>query len=245
MDRRGGVQRADEILTETSRQFEGQLDREFAQEAMYSFQGGAMAKGRPWAVYGLILANAGMFAAELAMGGAENEDALFKLGALFGPAVTGGQWWRVVTANFLHFGWLHIGMNMLALYAIGRGLERRLGSLRFLVVYLVSGIGALCGVVEIERWRQIEPEILVGASACVMGLIGAMLGMISVGWLRHRTKGASRQFKGLLWVVILQVCFDWSFPQVSSLAHMLGMGIGFVVTAILVAMEKGAGNRSL
>ena len=62
-------------------------------------------------------------------------------GANFAPATADGQWWRLASAMFLHFGALHLGMNMLALWDGGKLVERMFGALRFVVIYLVSGVG--------------------------------------------------------------------------------------------------------
>src|SRR5262249_31184537 len=88
----------------------------------------------------LILFNLVMFAAEASLGGVENLDTLYRLGAVFPPAVWAGEWWRYIAALFLHFGWPHLAMNMAALWLLGPFMEFALGFWRYLLVYLLAGI---------------------------------------------------------------------------------------------------------
>src|SRR5256714_10253517 len=95
----------------------------------------------------LIGINVGIFLLELATGG--NIDGvgskIFEKGALFGPLVANGDWWRLITAAFLHYGPIHLGFNMFFLYWIGTPVEQYLGRARFLLVYFVSGLAGSAG----------------------------------------------------------------------------------------------------
>ncbi len=90
--------------------------------------------------YILILINGIMFVIETAAGGSENTSVAYRFGAMYAPAVVLGQWWRLFTAMFLHFGLAHIASNMLSLYLLGRPCETVLGHVRMLILYLVSGV---------------------------------------------------------------------------------------------------------
>jgi len=94
----------------------------------------------------LIGLNVLMFGVEICLGGSNNPEVLYRLGALFPPAVRAGEWWRLLASLFLHFGALHLAMNMLALWLLGPFVEFALGWRRFLPLYLLSGLGA-AGVV--------------------------------------------------------------------------------------------------
>src|SRR5206468_8159847 len=95
----------------------------------------------------LIGINVGIFLLELATGG--NIDGvgskIFERGALFGPLVANGDWWRLFTAAFLHYGPVHLAMNMLALWWLGQPVEAALGRARFLLLYIVAGLAGSAG----------------------------------------------------------------------------------------------------
>ena len=91
-------------------------------------------------------------------------------GALYGPAVAEGDWYRLITAAFLHYGPIHLAMNMLALWWIGRPLEAWLGPVRYLLLYLVSGLAGSAGALIAN------PEaVTVGASGAIFGILGAAI----------------------------------------------------------------------
>jgi rhomboid protease GluP len=173
------------------------------------------------------------FAAEVALGGSEDPETLLRLGAFWPPWVLAGEWWRLVAYQFLHFGPLHLVMNLLALMLLGRGVERALGGARQALVYAVSGTagGALALLSTALGWR--EPQLLVGASGGVMGLVGATLAIALRGHLRERSAVARRRLGGVLAIVVLQSAFDLATPQVSLFAHATGLVTGFLLTSQL------------
>ena len=175
--------------------------------------------------------NLGMFLLEVAMGGSTNPRTLHRLGALEPWAVRlGGEYWRLLTSLFLHYGPLHLLFNLYALFIIGPGLERLLGSVRFGLCYLLSGLGSCLGVL---LWRGLDLsryEQLVGASGCVMGIVGVWAGFL----LRHRHQPmAGRRLKNILLIVAIQTAFDLSTPQVSMASHLSGLLSG-VALGLLV-----------
>ena len=95
----------------------------------------------------LIGINVGIYLLQLAGGASVNANSgwIFEHGALYGPLVAQGDWYRLLSAAFLHYGPFHLGLNMLALWWIGRPLESYLGSVRFLLLYLVSGLAGSAG----------------------------------------------------------------------------------------------------
>ncbi len=101
-------------------------------------------------------------------------DALLRWGADFGPTtLTAGQWWRMFTSMFLHIGLIHIAFNMFVLFQAGPFVERLLGNVTFLVVYLVSGLtGALASL----AWNPYV--VSAGASGAIFGVYGALLGFL-------------------------------------------------------------------
>ena len=96
---------------------------------------------------------------------------LFRFGAKYRPAIEGGQWWRLVTAGFLHGGLFHILMNSWVLFDLGAQVEQIYGARRLLVFYFAATV---CGFAASSWW---SPSLSVGASAGLFGLIGAMIAL--------------------------------------------------------------------
>ena len=129
----------------------------------------------------LIGINVGVYLLELLMGAGLNAQSgwIYEHGVLVSSAVDSagqvvgvseGEWWRLITASFLHYGPLHLGLNMLVLWFIGPPLEEYFGHWRYLLVYLVSGLAGSAGAL---LW---SPNALtVGASGAIFGLMGALL----------------------------------------------------------------------
>jgi rhomboid protease GluP len=122
---------------------------------------------------------------------------------------------------------------MLALLFLGPFLEGALGRARFLVAYLASGMGAMAVVVALVAGGALDEEILVGASGCIMGLVGATTAVLLRGWARERARVASRRLAMLLFLIAFQVVFDLATPQVSLSAHLGGVLIGFAVASVM------------
>ncbi len=175
----------------------------------------------------LLIANVGAFVVEIILGGPTNPLTLERLGWLDTDLViTAHEYWRLCTALFLHFGTLHLIMNMFALLILGPPLEREVGGTWFTMCYLLSGIGSSITVVLLTKWRMLEPVELVGASGCVMGIVGAWGSWL----LRHRhTPLAMRRLRNLIMIVLLQIVFDLITPRVSMSAHLGGLVSGFLL----------------
>jgi rhomboid protease GluP len=190
----------------------------------------------------LIALNIAMFVAEYALGGSTNPLTLHRLGALEFFAVRfEGEYWRLLTSLFLHYGPLHLLFNLYALFIIGPGLEQAIGSIRFGVCYLLSGLGSGIGVLLLRLLGLNSAEQLVGASGCVMGLVGVWAGLL----LRHRhAPMAGRRLKNILVIVAIQTAFDLSTPQISMAAHMSGLVTG-VALGLILAPRRFARETNL
>ncbi len=175
----------------------------------------------------LIGINLIIFLLEIYEGGSENLETLYNLGALVPESVWQGEWWRLISANFLHYGWLHFSMNMIGLYFLGRFVEISLGSVRFLIIYFVSGTGAMFIFSYLSLKLSSVEYILVGASAAIMGLVGGMTAMFLKSWWKNRSIIQARRLKIILFVTMIQFVFDFLIPQISFSIHLLGFMIGF------------------
>ncbi|MDJ0725656.1 MAG: rhomboid family intramembrane serine protease [Prochloraceae cyanobacterium] len=187
---------------------------------------------KAYATHGLIGINLLFFAAQFT-GGTNDLSTLYQLG--LGPqAVLGGQWWRLLSANFLHFGWVHLFSNMLGLYFIGRFVEINLGVRRYLLAYFISGIGSMLAFTILAIKMEATNQILVGASAAIMGLIGVICAIFFRIWQRKKSRYAFRRLSILLFTIGVQFAFDLAMPRVSFLSHVLGLVIGFITGATLL-----------
>ncbi|AFZ36119.1 Rhomboid family protein [Stanieria cyanosphaera PCC 7437] len=187
--------------------------------------------------YILICINLTLFALEIKLGGSENLNTLDYLGALIPEKAIAGEWWRLLSANFLHFGWLHLITNMAALYFLGRLVEASFGLIRYLIVYFFSGIGAMFLFTLFTLKTGEENVVLVGASAAIMGLIGSILAIFLQIWFKKRTKVNARRLRLIIVVIIIQFLFDNLVPEVSFSSHLFGLIIGFVISSFLLLLQ--------
>ncbi len=142
---------------------------------------------------------------------------LFDFGAKYGPAIRAGQWWRLVTANFLHGGLLHIGMNMWVLFDIGAAVEELFGAARMIVIYFVAGV---LGFYFSTLWNPGVPSV--GASAALFGLVGAMLAL----GIRHRS-AIGNQIRSVYMRYVIYMLLFSLLPGIDMAAHIGGLIGGF------------------
>ena len=191
-----------------------------------------------YTTYILIGLNLLIYALEIKLGGSQSSLALERLGALIPEKVLAGEWWRLIGANFLHYGSFHLATNMLSLFFIGRLIELSLGAKYYLTIYLFSGVGSMLTFTLLAFRLGLANAFLVGASAAIMGLIGAILAISLQIWLRQRySSTAKRRLQQIILIIIIQFIFDNIIPQVSFHAHLFGFIIGFFISSILVFIK--------
>ena len=191
------------------------------------------------AVLTLTVINVLVFLLEISAGGWNDPDVLHRMGALEPYAVVKGEYWRLLTALFLHGGFLHLGFNLFALYVLGPPLERAIGTMRFAACYLISGLGSSVGVVALTTLGFIQATQVIGASGCIMGVVGAWAGFL----LRHRHAPLAKQrLANIGLIVAIQIAFDLSTPQVSMAAHMCGLAAGFLF-GLIIAPQRFRSQR--
>ncbi len=189
----------------------------------------------------LVALNVVVFIGEILNGGSTNELTLLRMGALVsGLVIEQGQWWRVIAAMFLHWGLLHVVVNMLGLYIFGPYVAAVLGRLRFLVVYFGAGIGSMLLIVLVNHLSGVQ-EMVVGASGCIMGLVGATGAIFWRLWRRQGSQYARERLVLVAMIIGFQTIFDLSTPQVSFLAHFSGAIIGLLLTSMLPHKHPVAG----
>ena len=226
------------VLTPRSKQILSRIALDIQHRAKYS--GGKRFMGAvayaTWVIIGL---NLWVFLVEIRLGGSENLDTLYRLGALVPEEVLNGAWWRLLTSTFLHFGFVHLLMNMLGLYILGPFVELALGVWRYLVLYLTAGVGSMLVVSFATQMGYSQAEFVVGASGCVMGIIGATAAILLRGWRREKSRIASKRLRFILFIIAFQVVFDLSMPQISFTGHTAGLIIGFLVGSLLKHNWRG------
>ena len=147
---------------------------------------------------------------------------LVAFGAKFTPLLAQGEWWRLVTAGFLHGGILHILMNSWVLFDLGAQVEEFYGASRMLVIYFV---GTVLGFYASAWW---SPVVSVGASAGICGLIGAM---IAFGVHSRTGLGAAIRGMYIRWAIYVLV-FGLLTQFTDNAAHIGGLAGGFGVAYI-------------
>lgn len=147
-----------------------------------------------------------------------------RYGIEYGPAVSHGEWWRLVTAAFLHAGILHILFNMIALYQVGRFIEIIYGPVRMLVLYVASMLAAGFSVLF---FNYQAPTL--GASGAIFGLFGALLAF----GLRRGPAGRALVQQSL-GVIILNLVYGFAAVGISNAAHLGGLVAGFLIGLPLV-----------
>ena len=189
----------------------------------------------------LIIINIAVFILELLAGGSTNELTLHRLGELDTSSVIyRHEYWRLFAALFLHYGPIHIFFNLFALLLLGPPLERQIGGLLFFVCYAVSGLGSSVAVVLLTKLRLTPAVQLVGASGCIMGVVGTWAGFL----LRQRHLPlAEQRLRNIFVIVLLQLAFDFFTPQVSMSAHLGGLFTGFLLGLVVPARSAIKGFR--
>ena len=188
----------------------------------------------PYATYILITLNIILYIAALNSGGNKDLNSLDSLGALIPQKVLFGEWWRIVNANFLHFGFLHLSTNMLSLWFLGRLVESSVGSGKYLLVYLISGIGSMLSCTYVYTQLGNNNIVLIGASSAIMGLVGTILVIAFRTWLNQKTLLNAKRLGVVLLVIGLQFVLDSIIPQISFYSHFFGLIIGSLVSAIVL-----------
>ena len=160
--------------------------------------------------------------------GSEDPITLVMFGANYAPLVKSGQIWRLLTSMFLHAGFLHLAINMYALYMLGSQVENYIGKLKFTGIYLVSGIiGSLMSVLFTNN-------ISVGASGAIFGLAGALL-YFGFHFRLYLSNALKNQ---ILPIVIINLALGFLIPGIDVAAHIGGLIGGYLSTASFGIVDK-------
>jgi membrane associated rhomboid family serine protease len=170
----------------------------------------------------LIGINVLVYVAELAAGGDSNGTGteIFEKGVLWAPLVAAGDWWRLLTAAFLHYGPFHLAINMYSLYWVGTLLEQVIGRWKFLLLYLAAGLAGSAGALIAT-----PNALTVGASGAIFGILGAL-------WILER-KGHIASGGQIAMLLVLNLVITFAFS---------GFALGGKVTGLTISLGGHVGG---
>jgi membrane associated rhomboid family serine protease len=186
----------------------------------------------------LVVVNVVIYLAELAAGGTVSgtNNWIFDHGALIRDTccysnghslgLAHGEWWRLITAAFLHYGPLHLGLNMLALWWLGSPVEAALGRVRYVLLYLAAGLAGSTGALLLT-----PNAFTVGASGAIFGILGALL------VLEYQVTGSLAG--QAMTLIVINLAFSAGFSSNISLGgHVGGLIAGILGTVALVSFRR-------
>jgi membrane associated rhomboid family serine protease len=149
-----------------------------------------------------------------------------------GPAgVADGEYWRLFTSMFIHYGILHLALNMWALWVLGRELEARLGPGRFLTLYLLAGLGG-----SVACYVFTPVAMAAGASGAIYGLFAALFVVF---------RRLNRDTSAIISILVLNLILSFTVPGISIAAHLGGLVTGGIVGVALAYPPKEVRNQIL
>lgn len=189
---------------------------------------------RAWVNGGLIILNVLFFLYLEITGSSEDTMFMIRHGAMYGPLVMHEhQYYRLLTAVFMHFGISHISNNMLVLFVLGDNLERALGKVKYLIFYLLCGVGANVASLVVGFDDPI-PSVSAGASGAIFGVIGGLLYAV----MANRGRLEDLSTRQLVVMILFSLYFGFTSTGVDNAAHVAGLIIGFVLAMILYRKPK-------
>ena len=191
--------------------------------------------GKKAYVNGLLIALNVLFFLYLEItGSSENAYFMYTKGAMSAPAVLeDGEYYRLLTAMFMHFGIRHIMNNMLVLFVLGDNLERALGHVKYLIFYLLCGIGS--NWVSMMAHPTDTMTVSAGASGAIFGVVGALLYVVTAN--KGRLEDLST--RQLVIMIFFSLYLGYTSTGVDNTAHLSGLVIGIVLAIILYHRPTG------
>mgnify|MGYP004460838541 FL=1 len=177
----------------------------------------------------LVLINVGTYLYTEWKGSSLDAEFMIDMGAMYEPAfVEGHEYYRIITHFFLHFGLEHLVNNMIALLVLGYTLEQDIGRIRYLILYMLSGI--LAGFVSVYvNWSLGENVVSCGASGAIYGLMGALL-MVLLKNRKQIVRGDILRFGIYL---VLSLYSGMQDTGIDNTAHLSGVVAGFILCSVL------------
>ena len=153
---------------------------------------------------------------------------LLIMGGKYGPLISNGQIWRLITCNFLHGGIIHLAFNMYALYSLGDQIEILYGKTKYIIIYMLSGIGS-----SLLSYFLSPNTLSIGASGAIFGLLGALL----VSAIKERGRFQRGAITNLVVVIALNLYIGLTASNIDNYGHIGGLVVG-VIAALLMYKKK-------
>jgi rhomboid protease GluP len=188
---------------------------------------------------GLIAVNVIYFLYLEMNGSTEDTQFMVSHGAMYAPLVIErGEYYRLITSTFMHFGINHIMNNMLILFILGDNLERALGHIKYLLFYLICGVGANVAsmIINLSGYRNV---VSAGASGAIFGVIGGLLYAVAV----NRGQLEDLSTRQLVVVILCSLYFGFTSTGVDNAAHIAGLIIGIIMGAVLYRRPRSGRSR--
>jgi membrane associated rhomboid family serine protease len=187
----------------------------------------------PIVTYALIAINVLVYIGTSSQGsalGGSTTNSIYIDYALNGPDVANGDWWRLVTSGFLHFGLLHIALNMYILWWLGRELEPSLGHVRFAALYFAS---MLCGSFG---------ALLLSPDSLTAGASGAIFGLFGAAFMIGRARGIDVWANGIGPLIIFNLVISFAFSGISIGGHLGGLIGGGIAGYVMEYFAQRRGS---
>jgi rhomboid protease GluP len=176
---------------------------------------------RDWMTSSVVVANIAVAAlTALLIGSPGDMGALVRVGANVPAAVDHGEPWRLASAVFVHVGWIHLLVNMIGLWSIGRMLEGLIGSARTFAIYACAG---LAGAAASHLWGG---RVSAGASGAIFGLLGALLVELLVAGKQYARPERRALIGALVFVTLIQLCMGLLYAAIDQTNHAVGLAAG-------------------
>ena len=209
----------------------GELTDDIPQPVMHAPWERATPAGWATLTHALVIINVMIFIAMGANGGSFGNPAPLQLvnwGANYGPLTLSGQWWRLITYNFLHGGFLHIGFNMWCLWDLGALAESLYGTWTFGALYLICGVS---GGLMSTGWDPVR--LTVGASGAIFGLAGALIAGYYLGEFTIPRPMIQMQLRSIVIFVGYNIVFGAISGYTDNAAHFGGLLAGLATGALI------------
>lgn len=176
----------------------------------------------------LIAVNVAVWLVMSALGDTRDAGFMYAHGALFPPDVFAGEWYRLFTSMFLHFGAEHLISNMFMQYFLGDMLLRAVCQWKYALIYLLSGLGGSAASLAVMEMSG-DFAVAAGASGAIYGIIGALLWVV----LRNGGKFESISIRRMLLAVVLYISYGFTTEGVDAWAHLGGAAAGFAAAVVV------------
>lgn len=153
---------------------------------------------------------------------------LLDLGGKFGPLIDKGEFFRLVTSNFLHGGIIHLAFNMYALYSIGPQIEELYGRMKYIIIYFLSGIG--CSLLS---YYMLPDTLSIGASGAIFGLLGALF----IFAIKNRNSLKNGAIGNLVMVIGVNLYIGMTLPNIDNYGHIGGLIVGIIIGGLLISKK--------